>query len=114
MAFECRNESSNRPCTKTVSCPAGMKVRATRAVCNLEFGTVPPAAVDALPWNQLVVRRVSDHAIEGHCIANGVDIALGSIGQLAPEVPDQVVVGCLEHDDNGGDCQILGQLLCSD
>lgn len=112
--FECRNQSSNQLCSKTVSCPAGMKVRATRAACNLEFGTVPNAVFDALVWNQLVVRRASDHVIEGHCIANGVDIALGSAGQLAPEVPDQVLVGCSEHDDNGGDCQIRGQILCSE
>ena len=61
-----------------------------------------------------LVRRASDHVIEGYCIANGVDIALGSAGQLAPVVPDQVVVGCSEHDDNGGDCQVLGQILCSE
>jgi cytochrome c peroxidase len=115
VGFSCRNESFNAVCAKTVSCPAGMSVRAIRAACNLEIGAIDQRVVDAMAWNQLAVRKASNHVSDGHCRAAGIDIAIGSNGLLPPTVnPDQISYSCSEHDENGGDCHILGQILCSE
>lgn len=115
VAFSCQASSSNSGCSKTVTCPAGMTVRSVRGACRLEIGTVSPSAVTATSWGQLRVAQPSTRISDGHCRVDAMDIATGSIGILSPPpVPTQVNVSCSEHDHNGGDCHILGELLCSE
>ena len=69
----------------------------------------------ATPWNALRVVRESDKISDGHCRVGGMDIALDAVRLLRPyATPASTTVSCEEHDDNGGDCVIKGELLCSE
>lgn len=114
LDFECRIEGNNNGCDKTVACPDGTFVARARAACNLEFGAVTTPQLEGVSWNQMSVVRPSDTVTDGACRVGSQTIFNGSIG-IGPLVQGraQVDVGCDEHDENGGDCHIRGQLECS-
>jgi hypothetical protein len=109
--FTCREDGTNNGCAKWAQCPAGKKAVAVRAACNLEFGPVLTQQVQGTAWNSVKVVQSSDHTDEGHCRVDNVTISLGvnSVGVFGAS---RVPIGCWEHDKNGGDCEIAGQMLC--
>ncbi len=115
VPFSCRAEHSNAGCATSATCPSGMKLVATRMACNLEFGAITADELAAVAWNTLKVTRRSDDERNGHCILDGLDLSSGSLRLFGARGDSQsrVAASCREHDDNGGDCHILGELLCA-
>ncbi|MEZ4363673.1 MAG: cytochrome c peroxidase [Kofleriaceae bacterium] len=109
VPMDCRTAGSNTPCTRTYACPAGSTIRAVRAACNLEFGLTN---LDNVRWNDLRVRRPSDIIEQGHCRVDQLDLQFGFSNILPRGASTTVTIGCSEHDQNGGDCHIIGELLC--
>ena len=113
VAFECLASGTNQGCSKVVACPSGKAALGVRATCNLEYGSVPASTVTAQKWNTLSVLRPSDIPSDGHCRLDSVDLRSGQSNLLMPPATaGRVTVGCSEHDKNGGDCHIRGELLC--
>jgi hypothetical protein len=112
--FDCRTEGNNSGCGKTIACPDGTFVVRARAACNLEFGEVTAPMLEGVSWNQMSVVRPSDTVSDGACRVGPQWISSGSAG-ISPAVQGaaEVDVSCDEHDENGGDCHIRGQLECS-
>lgn len=110
--FDCPQESLDAGCSKRVLCPTGRKVVQARAVCNLETTSASLSQAQAEPWGQLHVLKPSDTLFDGLC---GLDEAVTLFG-TAPLWPvtarDSVVASCHEHDKNGGDCNIVGEIAC--
>lgn len=115
VKFSCAKEGSNDGCTKTVNCPAGKKVHAVRAACDLEAGKVTDAQVTGTSWNQLKIVKASDNVTDGTCSVSmaGKTAALSS-GTRAINIYSATSIGifCREKDGNGGDCEIRGELRC--
>jgi hypothetical protein len=110
--FACNASGTDAGCRGSVACPAGRRLVAIRAACDLETGTLATTAVGATPWNAVRVERASDAASEGHCVASAVDIATGRAFTGAELGASAAAFGCREHDANGGDCAIRGEALC--
>lgn len=115
VPFSCRAESSNAGCATGATCPAGMQTVATRMACNLEFGAITDAEFAAVAWSTLKVTRRSDNELSGHCRLDGLDISSSSVRLFGARGagPSAIAASCVEHDDNGGDCHIRGELLCA-
>jgi cytochrome c peroxidase len=115
VPFACRVEGSSAGCATSATCPSGMQLVATRMACNLEFGAITADEFAAVGWSTLKVTRRSDNELEGHCVLDGLDLSSGSSRLFGARgaSPGGVAASCREHDDNGGDCHILGELLCA-
>jgi cytochrome c peroxidase len=115
VPFTCRAETNNAGCTTSATCPSGMRIVATRMACNLEFGAITADEFAAVAWSTLKVTRRSDNELEGHCVLDGLDLSSGSLRLFGARGagPSSVAASCREHDDNGGDCHLLGELLCA-
>jgi cytochrome c peroxidase len=115
VPFACRAEGSNAGCATSATCPSGMKLVATRMACNLEFGAITAEELAAVGWSTLKVTRRSDDERNGHCMLDGLDLSSGSLRLFGARGDGQsrVAASCREHDDNGGDCHVLGELLCA-
>lgn len=114
VGFECSVAGNNAGCGRAVSCPAGQRVVAVKAACNLEYGSVTGTQVAALPWNTASVHRASDVVSDGRCIVGTQLVRSGSArlvtgGTLGESTFE---AGCAERDSNGGDCHMLGQVWC--
>lgn len=103
----------NQGCSGVVSCPAGTEPVTARAVCNLEWPDVRWPHVLELPMGLVRVSRPSDHVYAGHCRVDDLDLQLHE-AWLPAQLAGPLRFGCVEHDVNGGECQIRGQLLCRD
>ncbi|MBS2011934.1 MAG: hypothetical protein JST00_03515 [Deltaproteobacteria bacterium] len=113
VPFSCATSGTNAACQTTIVCPSGQTAKAVRVACNLEFGTVSDSTLQGMPWNRLRVVRASDVVNDGHCTVDKMDISFGAVNLLMPPVvPDRIVASCREHDSNGGDCHLLGEMLC--
>lgn len=112
--WECRIQSSNSGCTKTVEAPIGKKIVGVRAACNLEWGAVSNNQLESVPANTIKVIRKSDRRWlrpSGYCYVNNTKIFSGQRTIEGVSGISKIVVGCYEHDKNGGDCHIKGTLL---
>ena len=112
VSFECRVRSSNDGCESRVECPAGTTLRAARAACNLEHGAVSDEQLARVEQDNIEVVRASDHVDEGKCWLGSSQVESGRVAVAAVAGLTGVVVGCQEHDKNGGDCVIRGSLYC--
>ena len=57
----------------------------------------------------------SDDERNGHCMLDGLDLSSGSLRLFGARGGGQsrVAASCREQDYNGGDCHVLGELLCA-
>lgn len=115
VPFACRVEGTNAGCATSAACPAGMKLVATRMACNLEFNPITAEEFASVAWSTLKVTRRSDNELSGHCVLDGLDLSSGSVRLFGERGAGaaSVTASCREHDDNGGDCHVLGELLCA-
>lgn len=120
VPFECSRSDSNEGCEKTINCPTGHVVVDARAACNLER----PDAVQLPDFGTLRVGRVTDPNSQGlrrsDCRIGNDRIFTQGFGE--PQDTENIIlrpllasitVSCREHDENGGDCNISGELLCA-
>ena len=110
MDVECHAAGSNSGCQKTVSVPRGKKIVGAKAACNLEFGRISSANLDAVPANVVTVLRASDDASDGRCTVGGTSIRRSMAAISGINGLNSVSVGCREQDSNGGDCDIKVRL----
>lgn len=110
--FECQVSGSNNGCRGTVRCDSGQRIIGVRAACNLESGRVPASYINAVPLNQIAVQRASDKVKEGLCQIDRDSNSSGSVSARSSINSTYLNYACLEHDKNGGDCHIIGQILC--
>jgi parallel beta-helix repeat protein len=109
--FKCAVKGSDAGCAKALACSGSKRIQAMKARCNLESGGIDRLALAGAAWNSLAVDRASDVAGEGHCQVAGYDIA-SSATHLLGRLTHPLAVRCSEHDANGGDCRIEGDLVC--
>ncbi len=112
VPFECGVTSNNDGCEKTVSCPEGTKLRAAKAACNLEYGSVTDDQLAPVEQGYIEVVRSSDHVDEGRCWVGSAEVDDGTVEIAALSGRSGVSIGCQEYDRNGADCQIRGSLYC--
>lgn len=110
--FSCQVNANNAGCREQVRCPEGTLIVGVRAACNLEYGSVSNQSLKNVSNNTLEVLRASDRQRDGLCQLDNIGIAAGKI-TLNKLLGNQYInYSCDEHDSNGGDCHIKGQLLC--
>jgi len=112
VPIDCGVTSSNDGCEKSIGCPPGMKIWGARAACNLEHGAVTEDQLEGVEQGYLVVVRLSDHVEEGRCWLGDSSVASGRAATRDVVGQTRISIGCQEHDENGGDCQIRGSLYC--
>ena len=112
VAIDCQVTANNNGCRKTVNCPTNTRVVNARVACNLEFGPVTTAQVNSTPFGALKVVRKSDNVANGLCEIGNNRTREGEIQIVGISNARSVSVSCKEHDKNGGDCHIRGQLFC--
>jgi hypothetical protein len=105
VPFTCSRGNSNEGCTKAIKCPLEHIAWSARASCNLE--TVKTPALPDLGWLKVV--RPSDTS--GACWINKTRLSWGA-ERVNVFSAASVNIGCKEHDENGGDCNISGELTC--
>lgn len=109
IPFDCTVSGNNAGCTKAVTCPSGHIAWNARASCNLE---TPQRK--ALPdWGVLEIKRQSDKKSKGspYCSINNTKVLFNQKG-LSVANAQELQITCQEHDKNGGDCNINGELEC--
>ncbi|MCL1127914.1 hypothetical protein [Shewanella surugensis] len=97
------------PCT----CPDDKVNAANRAACNLEHGTV--SSDDFPDWDHINIIRQSDTLPDSECLINGTSAYLeNDLIHIHTNASSNTntYIGCKEHDNNSGDCHILGQQIC--
>lgn len=109
--FNCRANNTNAGCSGTARCPSGYRVVAAKAACNLEYGRVSDEALDELSAARISVERPSDDEDEGMCRLGSHRLQSGAEATDI-QTTGAVRYGCSEHDNNGGDCHIRGELTC--
>ncbi len=112
VAFDCRVEGNNSGCDTVATCPGSDRIIASKAVCNLEFGSVSQSLLDNLGNNLISVSMPSDTVSRGSCYVGSSKTSKDKIGIQFVNGRRSVSVGCKEHDRNGGDCHIKGSLYC--
>ncbi|MCP3889377.1 MAG: hypothetical protein GY781_13340 [Gammaproteobacteria bacterium] len=115
--WECRVEGSNDGCKKTIKAPSGKKIVGVTAACNLEYGAVSNSELASVPANTIKVVKKSDRRWfrpNGYCYVGNTKIYSGKKTIEGINGIKQVLVGCFEHDKNGGDCHIRGTLTLQD
>lgn len=110
--FECQVSGSNNGCKGTVRCDSGQRIIGVRAACNLESGRVPASYINAVPLNQIAVQRASDKVKDGLCQIDSAGISSGNTSARASLSSTYLNYSCREHDKKGGDCHVIGQILC--
>jgi len=112
VPINCRVESNNAGCSYTASCPSGKHIAGAKAACNLEYGEVTSSQVSNLSRDTLKVVRTSDNVAEGMCSLGGISFTSGERNIASLHGKKSVIAACKEHDKNGGDCHIRGELVC--
>lgn len=112
-SFECQAVGDNLGCSKEFDCPQGMRVSKIKAACNLEYGKITKEQIDLMPWNQLRVDIESDHRSDGECQIDQTHIANSSVVLDSIKGKAGFNFHCHERDGNGGDCHILGKVICA-
>jgi hypothetical protein len=119
VPFSCARSGNNAGCTTQPTCPGSAVKVAVAATCHLEAASYPTDYA-TVPWNVFSVARPSDPDgyPAGVC---GVNTDRGNRLEVSSGRKDfSSVMGwgqsatayCHEHDENGGDCAITGDLLC--
>ncbi|WP_298775793.1 hypothetical protein [uncultured Shewanella sp.] len=111
VEFECQIETDSYGCYEYATCPDNKISAAVRAACNLEWGSV---SLSDLPlWGHMDIIRESDTLPDSECLVHETSNYLeNSHNHAYPSYNNQTFIGCKEHDQNGGDCHILGQQIC--
>jgi len=112
VPFDFTNAGSNDRKERTVSCPSGLRIIGAKAGCNLEFGVVTENDLAAVSPNVIRVFKTSDNVSEGSCWINVNETKKENITLINIDGLTSVRVGCREHDNNGGECNIKGLLYC--
>ncbi|HAZ11527.1 MAG: hypothetical protein A2X86_14090 [Bdellovibrionales bacterium GWA2_49_15] len=113
VPFTCARSSSNSGCSKAVICPDRKKIVGMKGVCNLELSTLAATELQTTSLDMLRVARPSDRVSEGRCQLGGVSLSQGQRWlDISLSATKTIEVGCKEHDNNGGDCIIQGEVLC--
>jgi hypothetical protein len=113
VPFSCSASGNNSGCAKMVQC-SGVKVWA-RAVCNLETPSFQSLSTTGWGWWKVAVP--SDTASQGGCVlkTNGLT-ASASTGSVKIDHMmgwgSALQASCYEYDANGGDCSIIGEMMC--
>ncbi len=111
VEFECKVETNSYGCYKYATCPDNKISASVRAACNLEWGSV--SLYDLPHWGHIDVIRESDTLPDSECLVHETSSYLeDSHTNAYPSYNNQMFIGCKEHDQNGGDCHILGQQIC--
>ena len=111
VSFSCRVEGDNRGCNASTICPAGTTRVRTFAACNLEYGSVSTAQLESVDGNGLRVVRPSTRVSDGYCYVGENGLREGET-VIEDRGNARVYFGCDEHDANGGDCHLRGELYC--
>lgn len=133
--FQCGVSGNNSGTMCEVNCPADKKVVGIRAGCNLEFndpsGSWLSRIIQSIPWDQLKVFRASDNVNQGYCSISKIDAdyknsftgseiqktvvgirkGMASLKKLLG-THNSIQASCSERDQDGGDCVIMGEILC--
>lgn len=112
VPFSFINAGSNERKEITVGCPASLRIIGAKAGCNLEFGSITENDLSAVSPNVIRVFKASDDVSQGSCWINVNETHKDRIKLINIDGLTRVKVGCREHDENGGDCQIKGVLYC--
>jgi parallel beta-helix repeat protein len=112
VGFSCQVSGKNKGCQKVAACPSGKKLVGAKAACNLEFGTVSSNALKPILPNLIKVLKASDKVSSGSCYVGSNKLRSGQKEMANINGRPSVAVGCKEHDKNGGDCHIKGNLYC--
>jgi len=112
-SFSCQKINSNSGCDKVFNCPDGKKLVSIRAACDLENGNVDKSDIPNIPWNTISVLTESDKIEDGFCRFDGNAIRSGEkIVTQSVTGQNDFFITCKEHDKNGGDCEMSGDMLC--
>lgn len=111
--FNCKVEGNSRGCRKRVYCNSNKKIIGAVAACNLEYGSVSNAQLTGMPVNTIKVVKESDKRKYSDCFVGGNHVNRGRAKINIVNNAKSVIIGCKEHDKNGGDCHIKGQLYCA-
>jgi hypothetical protein len=112
IPIECSVRSNNDGCEKIVGCPSGTAIRAARAACNLEHGSVTNEQLLSVQRGYIKVVRGSDRVDDARCWVGSSEVYSGQVAIADIAGLTRISVGCQEHDKNGGDCHIRGSLYC--
>lgn len=112
VKFECQVSGNNAGCSGTARCESGKRIIGARAACNLESGKVPSSFINNVATNELSVQRASDNVRDGACVVDTKNIQQGSTSLAFTKGSTYINYSCKEYDKNGGDCHIVGQILC--
>lgn len=110
IPFDCTVKGNNSGCSKSVSCPSGYVALDARASCNLETGKK-----EQLPdWGWLEVQRATDKKSKNNsrCSINETHLTILK-KPIYTANAKKLLIACKEHDKNGGDCNINGELKCA-
>ena len=108
----CQVTGDNNGCEVHAHCPAGKRVIAVKAACNLEYGTVSSSQLEQVPIDRVEVVRASDVVSEGTCRVHNTTLNSGTKTVKGIPAQDSLTLGCSEHDKNGGDCHVLARIYC--
>jgi hypothetical protein len=112
LSFDCRASGNNNGCSKVISCPAGQKIIGATAACNLEYGPVTDEILGNVPTNNFWVIKASDNVSEGRGYIGNNTLQNGQKAITGIDGLSSISIGCKEHDENGGDCDIKVILYC--
>ncbi|AHZ86371.1 hypothetical protein Bb109J_c1030 [Bdellovibrio bacteriovorus] len=110
--FDCQVSGNNSGCGGTVRCDSGQRIIGVRAACNLENGRVPASYINSVGLNVASVQRASDNIKDGRCQIDNVSLSSGSVSLRTSVASTYLNYSCREYDKNGGDCHVIGQVLC--
>ncbi len=109
--FECQVTGNNSGCTRVVHCPAGTTSVGARVACNLEWGRVSDTEWNGVAPGEMSVVRASSRVSDGTCFAGATSASEG-VQRVFANPSTAIFAHCREHDSNGGDCHIRGELYC--
>lgn len=112
VRFECKSDSNNRGCRGEIRCPKATRIVGLKAACNLEYGKVSNTQLMNVAINTLEVLKSSDKVTDGECRLDTKSISSGTGSLTASLGGSRLNFSCKEHDKNGGDCHIVGSMLC--
>jgi hypothetical protein len=110
MEVQCRAQGRNSGCSGRATCQEGTSLVTAKSACNLEFGEVSNAQLNATPWSFAGVVRRSDRVADGTCRLGPSDISEN--GARFGNLPQSVDFSCREQDENGGDCHVRIAVAC--
>ncbi len=111
--FGCDVTNDNGGCAREVDCGPGKVLVGVRAACNLEWGDVTAADIDATAGDSLRVTVPSSHPSQSSCWFGDTAVQTGEATAYTTRTSGPVSYGCYEHEASGGDCEIRGVAYCA-